>query len=124
MKSFFVSGKCEAQGSMRAFNNRLVHNKSKELNAWRNSVAQAAKIAKVELSLQPISLTLTFTLAKPKSVKRALPTVPPDLDKLIRAIGDALTGIAWKDDSQITTICATKVYGDTPGVKISILDIQ
>ena len=92
---------------MKAFNNRLVHNKSKELNAWRNSVAQAAKIAKVELSLQPISLTLTFTLAKPKSVKRLLPTVPPDLDKLIRAIGDALTEIAWKDDSQITEIHAT-----------------
>lgn len=117
---FFVAGKAEAQGSMRAFNNRLVHNKSKELNAWRNSVSVAAQIAGVTLSLEPIILTLTFTLAKPKSVKRLLPTVPPDLDKLTRSIGDALTTFAWKDDSQIVEIHATKVYGEIPGVLVDI----
>lgn len=109
---------------MRVFNGHIVHNKTAELRAWREKIVWEAKIAKVELSYEPIRLTLSFTLEKPKSVKRFLPTVPPDLDKLIRNCGDALTGIAWKDDSQIVEIYARKVYGANPGVEIQIADIK
>ena len=108
---------------MRVFNGHIVHNKSSELKAWREKIVWAAKIAKIELSLEPIHLTLTFTLEKPKSVKRLRPTVPPDLDKLIRNCGDALTGVAWKDDSQIVQITSIKVYGPIPGVEISISEV-
>jgi len=46
-----------------------------------------------------------------KTVKREMPTVPPDLDKLIRAINDSATdaGII-EDDSQVIEIVAYKFY--------------
>jgi Holliday junction resolvase RusA-like endonuclease len=44
----------------------------------------------------------------------------PDLDKLVRAILDSLTGVVWRDDAQVVDIVARKVYAETPGVDIAI----
>ena len=35
----------------------------------------------------------------------------PDTDKLIRAIGDSLTGIVVRDDSRFVILQARKMYG-------------
>lgn len=56
-------------------------------------------------------------MPRPKSVRvadRALPVVPPDLDKLLRGVGDGVgqSGIIWGDDSQIVEIIARKFYDD------------
>jgi Holliday junction resolvase RusA-like endonuclease len=52
-----------------------------------------------------------------------MPTVPPDLDKLIRAVLDGLTGVAYKDDGQVVKITAVKIYGQKLGVQIGIMEI-
>ena len=105
---------------MSVFNGHIVHNKSKELMAWRKAIGLAATIAGAELTNAPIKLNLKFRLAKPKTVKRAHPIVPPDLDKLVRSALDALTGVAYKDDSQVLDISAQKVYSATPGLDCEI----
>jgi Holliday junction resolvase RusA-like endonuclease len=50
--------------------------------------------------------------------------VRPDLDKLLRSTLDGLTDAGvWRDDSQVVSISAAKVYaknGDTPGVIIEV----
>lgn len=56
-------------------------------------------------------------MERPKSVRqkdRALPIVAPDLDKLVRAVGDGVgqSGYIWGDDSQIVEIVARKFYAD------------
>lgn len=117
--AFAVEGKPIQQGSMRAFNNRIVHNKTKELMAWRSAVAKAAHIAGCTPIDGAITITMQFFYERPKSVKRDQPTVPPDLDKQIRSILDALTGVAYRDDSQVTHITASKEYG-AQGVKITL----
>lgn len=58
----------------------------------------------------PIHATLKFIFKRKKSVKRIHHTVKPDLDNLIKAVFDGLNGIAFKDDAQICSISATKVY--------------
>jgi len=72
----------------------------------------------------PLELTVTFSLLRPKSVsakKRLWPDVRPDLDKLARAVKDALTGSgALRDDAQIVALVAEKRYGDEPGVMIEL----
>lgn len=60
---------------------------------------------------------MDFYLERPKSVKvsdRALPIVPPDLDKLVRGVGDGIgqSGLIYGDDSQIVEILARKFYAD------------
>lgn len=117
--AFKVEGKPIQQGSMRAFNNRIVHNKTKELMAWRSAVAMAAHTAGCTPIDGAIAITIRFFYERGKTVTRATPTVPPDLDKQIRSILDALTGVAYADDSQVTHITASKEYG-APGVEIEV----
>lgn len=45
----------------------------------------------------------------------------PDVDKLARAVGDALTGFAYVDDKQVTTLWADKRWGDADMTIIDIL---
>lgn len=66
----------------------------------------------------PVSLELTFTLPRPKTVSRAArqwPVVKPDLDKYQRLVLDAFTASGlWRDDGQVVEITARKAYPDTP----------
>ena len=122
MNSFFVPGIPVQQGSMKAFNNRVVHNSPAKLKEWRKSVAFYAELSQVEFyqKQEPVYIQLVFNMPKPKSVKRDWPSVPPDLDKLIRSVLDALKGIAYADDGQVVQIHATKQYKNEPGVFISV----
>jgi len=50
--------------------------------------------------------------------------VRPDLDKLERAIGDALTDAGvWVDDGQVVNSHTQKWYAETPGVHITVLEL-
>lgn len=51
----------------------------------------------------------------------------PDLDKLLRALNDGLTGVAFHDDSQVVNIAATKRRaepGEETGVEVNITRIE
>lgn len=79
--------------------------------AWAAAVGWAAKAAhRAAPWTGPIGLEVTFFVARPKSVTRALPEVKPDGDKLLRATADALTGILFVDDGQVTDWIARKRY--------------
>lgn len=115
-----VSGEPASQGSHSVINGRVVQVNSSKHKKWRNAVVFAA------LDLigddwtpidEPVELTVIFYLPRPKSVlNRSFPAVMPDLDKLVRAVGDSLTnaGIII-DDSRIITITAKKLYADDRG---------
>ena len=65
-------------------------------------------------------MTLLFRLPEPQRLprrRRAWPDRRPDLDKLCRACLDSLTGIVWRDDTQVVHLEASKDYG-APGVMI------
>lgn len=117
---FFVEGKPITQGSMNSYNGRSFHTNDKELRVWREKIAEYADHFFAEPLQGSVYLLLTFYLEKPKSAKRDEPFVKPDLDKLVRACGDALTGVAFSDDSQVTTIVASKVYAEV-GQRIGVL---
>ena len=62
----------------------------------------------------------------PKSKKAAalaeviLPTVKPDADNIGKSIADALNGVAYLDDKQITSLVVKKRYGAWPHVDVQI----
>lgn len=82
--------------------------KADELYEWRASVARACPIDAPEPGAYRVSIT--FHIERPKSVKRSMPTVYPDLDKLVRGVLDALTGRVWADDAQVCELVASKRY--------------
>jgi Holliday junction resolvase RusA-like endonuclease len=47
-------------------------------------------------------------------------TKKPDLDNVAKAIIDGMNGIIFKDDSQITSLHVTKVYGEVSKVEVLV----
>jgi Holliday junction resolvase RusA-like endonuclease len=133
--SFTVRGTPAPKGSMRAFPFRRRNGKlgvstthdNPRTKEWGQLVALAAQDhAPLELLEGAISLEIIFTLARPASVsvrKRPLPTVKPDLDKMVRNLADALKGILWRDDAQVVNLTAAKRYGAAPGCLVTVSEL-
>jgi len=123
--SFSVTGNPASQGSHAIMQGRIVQVNSSKHKAWRKAIAEAATESLPDnwnLIDEPCELVVNFYMPKPKTVTRPLPSVSPDLDKLIRAVGDSLTGTVITDDSRIVRISARKLYaeGIQPGATISV----
>lgn len=111
------------------FNGRLVEAQSANLKKWRKAIEEACQPhADRNIHLGPVKLEVDFYLERPKTVKpekRPKPIVPPDLDKLLRGVGDGIgqSGMIWGDDSQVVEIVARKHYADErePGAEIVII---
>ena len=123
---FQVHGLPTPQGSTRAFvvkGKPIITSTAKGLSAWRRLVADVAQDFAPEQPWEgPVGIDLHFGLPKPKSApktRRVWPDKRPDLDKLTRAVLDALTYVVFADDSQVVEIRATKDYG-APGVAVEV----
>jgi Holliday junction resolvase RusA-like endonuclease len=125
-----VTGDPASQGSHAIMNGRIVQVNSKKHKAWRTAIVQACAESLPEDWVpldEPVELIVNFYMSKPASVKRSLPSVAPDLDKLIRSVGDALAiGGVYADDSRIVRISARKLYaqGIEPGATIEVRAIR
>lgn len=51
------------------------------------------------------------------------PTKRPDIDNVVKAVADALNGLAYADDSQIVYVVASKAYSETPETIVTIWEI-
>ena len=122
--SFFVKGKPVPQGSMKFIRpGVMIHSRSQDLALWRADIARNAELFGFKPIASAVKVELDFIMARPKSAKRAFPSVKPDLDKLIRAVLDGLTGVVYEDDSQVILIQSSKTYGEKQGVWIGIEQI-
>lgn len=121
----FVPGDPRPQGSKRigrvgGTGRPIVLDDAPGLRAWRDTITAHARICR-ECFDGPVAVALAFTIRAPERHRRDLPTVRPDLDKLARAVLDAITDAGlWHDDAQVTRLAATKRYGPRPGVHIRI----
>lgn len=121
---FTVSGKPVPQGSMSAFpymrdngkmGVRMTHKKASALDKWREEIRNKFIAQNVDGFYAPkgegVVLTLVFALQRSKSNKDKNPVKKiGDLDKFVRAVNDALTGVAYEDDCQVLEINATKLF--------------
>ena len=96
---------------------------SKKLAPFREGIAAAVKIyldqhPDFQMFTEPVKVTATFVMPRPKTVKRLWPSVAPDTDKLQRSLGDSISlekyGQLMTDDALIVQWEAQKVYGE-PG---------
>ena len=120
MLSFFVPGRPAPQGSKKSVGHGRFVEASKYLPAWRKAVTEfaiyQASLDGWDVVSGPVELKIVFYLDRPSSVsakKRPYPVVPPDVDKLVRGVGDALSDAGvWDDDSQVVKLVAFKLYAD------------
>lgn len=126
MTEFFAPGLPQPKGSMRGFvvkGRAILTNASAKTKPWEHVVRFYAEQAGLVCSSEPVWLYLAFYMPRPKTVKRAWPSVKPDIDKLTRSVMDALTGVAWVDDSQVVVVEAAKMYqheAPGPGVRVRV----
>jgi Holliday junction resolvase RusA-like endonuclease len=133
-----VEGTPEPQGSSRAFMHKgrpIITSANRKLRPWRARLDASfrARVGDHTPMIGPVSVTMTFRMPRPKShtgsngltpsASEASPSTRPDVDKLARAVNDALTtaGVI-SDDSQITRMIAAKRYADpheAPGVTVA-----
>ena len=119
---FIVDGEPKPQGSKTLGRNKhgqsFMREANKGLKTWRNSVLIEAKQALRETkdeygwnADQPFAVSVVFAFSKPAKPAFWVPAGPPDLDKLQRAIGDALeqAGIV-KNDSRIVVWKSSKSF--------------
>ena len=88
------------------------------VHAYRQALAAAARDAGAGVHGEPVDVVIDVVFARPKShmrksgVKPDAPKTPRiDLDNCAKAVLDALNGVAWEDDSQVTRLVIGKTYG-------------
>ena len=128
---FTVHGTPAPMGSKKAFyvpnlkRAVLTDTNPKKRKAWAAAVSATAALEMRgrELIRTPVELQVNFYFSRPQShfgtgrnagrVKDSAPVFhsqSPDLDKLIRCLGDALTGIVIHDDRQICQIHSCRYW--------------
>lgn len=76
----------------------------------------------------PVTLMARFVLPIPCKLTKAErlakadgpATCKPDLDNLVKLLMDAMNGVVYVDDKQVTTVVASKRYGTKPRIEITV----
>lgn len=121
MIEFWVSGRPAPQGSKRHVGGGVMVEMSKAVGPWREAVRGEAQGLEAVPLAGAVAVALYFYFLAPKSVKRAAPSVRPDIDKLTRAVLDGLTmAQVFADDAQVTELAVSKRYGPRTGVLVRV----
>lgn len=144
MNYFVVPGTPVPQGGMRAYVQKgkaFVTNTSPgPLARYRSDIWDAwSKSANPDAMGGPIYIDVVFTFKRPdkhylpantkrpvRELREDAPqymTQSPDIDKLLRAVLDALTGRAYADDREVAHILAIKVWGEQSQTVITLKEL-
>ena len=119
-KEFTIDGRPRSQ-KQRGFNGIKFFNPSRK--EQKNLRLQCMKFAPLTPWSCPVKMEIIFTF-KPSKNNQSLTghyyPKKPDIDNLQKLVNDALSGLFFKDDSQIVDVHATKVYGEREGTYVKI----
>lgn len=132
----FVAGVPRPQGSKRHVGRGILIEASREVGPWREAIAAAVLGAGVKRQEGPVAVELVFLFDRPKAhygakgLKEGAPkwkASRPDVDKLSRAVLDALVPVVLRDDALVVRLVAEKRWaeeGERPGVLVRILAVR
>jgi len=127
---FEVPGPFGVKGSTVSFRDRRngkirTKTDSKHGKSFLTAVRWAAKRAGMTRipKGRGVTVSVVYGFARPKGRDRLRvdPCVRPDVDKLSRALLDALTGIAYDDDGQVVALSVRKIYADTVRARVIVM---
>lgn len=143
-REFIVPGDPIPQGSMKAFAVKgkafTTSSNAGPLARYRNDIRNAygERYGMEDSLANSISVHIVFTFKRPashynakgqlKGVTYAKPapdwvTKKPDIDKLIRAVLDALSFYAYEDDAQVVHVDAIKRWGERSETAITVKEM-
>jgi Holliday junction resolvase RusA-like endonuclease len=136
MRSISITVPVEAvpKGSVRAFiapkqqRAIIVQDKHYQLRLYESILRDHLSQAMQAQSLfeGPVRVRIVFNRSRPKSKRKntKYAATRPDIDKLARAVLDAMTGIVFVDDAQVAALTAEKRYADRASVEITVEEIE
>ena len=127
------------KGSAKAFVSKgraiVTQTNSAKQRPWASAITLAARDAMGGNPpvAGPCDVRVFFYMPRPKKHYRTgkhsaelRPDAPdrhsctPDIDKLLRCVLDAMTGVVWRDDGQVYSVAGCKFYTGRPGVLIQV----
>jgi Holliday junction resolvase RusA-like endonuclease len=129
-RTFFYPCHPRGQGRPR-FAGKVAY-KSSEDRAYENAILGAYRAAypSAETIEGPFNIRVVAGYPIPKGASKAAkaamlegitpPTVRPDIDNVIKAVMDALNGVAFSDDKNAIWIYGQKIYAERPGLFVEI----
>lgn len=136
--TFEILGKPQPRGSKRAFirpgmRHPVITDDNRKSKPWMQEVAAVAREAMNGNGLidGPVVMYVNFYFCRPKGhfgkkgLRASAPkahVVKPDCTKVLRCLEDALKGVVWRDDSQVTEQHVTKGYGEYEHTKVTIIE--
>lgn len=100
----------------------------------KQAVASWAIDAGAQIIDGPVLLTIRAYVGIPRSASkkrqaamlagREIPCKKPDFDNIQKLIGDALTGVCWRDDVQVSDAIFSKRWSDRPRLEIEISPVM
>ena len=135
----WVPGTPVPKGSAKAFIPRgwkraiITQDNAAKQRPWASAITLAARDAGCEPMDGPIDVEILFRMPRLRShfgsganadrLRDNAPLYPvckPDIDKLARCVLDALTGVCWRDDGQVTILTCRREYAIAPGAEITV----
>ncbi len=142
---FTVWGEAKPAGSKRAFAIRrngiptrqiAVTDANPKSKSWKQEVSAAAfNACRGRMIDGPLKVTMNFYRPRPKchfgakgmskkGMASTAPTMKPDVLKLARGVEDAMSGVVYRDDSQIVVEVLTKNWGETARCEVTIEAVE
>ena len=135
---FEIKGKVKAKQSVKFTTNGIKYTPSdiKEYANWvKLCFMSTYKTWNIQnFANKPLKVIINVYMPIPKSFSKkkyeqALkgeirPVVKPDCDNIAKNINDALNGIVYPDDKQITCLTVNKFYSKSEFVKVQISDVN
>lgn len=128
---FTVYGEPVGKGRPRFYNGHAVT--PEKTRAYEQEVALLSRVATREVFTEAVSVEITAYFGIPKSATKkkrqeligGYVTKKPDADNIAKIIMDGISGICYKDDSQVALVNIRKIYtADEPRVTVKIGTIE
>lgn len=112
------TGNTYTDSETRAYEDKIVayYRKSYGSHKWPDSAFIAVEV----IAHYQIPKSTTKTIRAAMEVGTVRPSRKPDIDNVLKAVLDALNGVAYKDDSRVVFVAARKIYGNDPKLVIRI----
>jgi crossover junction endodeoxyribonuclease RusA len=130
---FVVPGRARTKGSLKAIRTRygrtvLIQSNKKE-PSWAATVRGFARRSTRTLAQLPTAITISVDVELKRPRRTSGNSSPVrrssgDVDKLLRSILDALTGVAYQDDSQVVEATIRKRFSEVEQVTIRIQEVK
>lgn len=130
--TFTVKSKPQGKGRPRMANGHCYTPQS--TRDYEKLIAQEYKMqARAYFANVPLMVQITAWMPIPKATSKAnrekmlngdiAPTGKADIDNICKAVLDALNGVAYKDDTQVVKLHASKCYSNDGFLLVSITDL-